>query len=68
MELAQAFTARSLGLRAGEVVFDGPPDQLTDTVLTSIYGEEDWSAMRRASEEDSAADEQGKAERMAGLV
>ncbi|MBX3582902.1 MAG: phosphonate ABC transporter ATP-binding protein [Rhizobiaceae bacterium] len=65
--LAQAFTARIIGLRAGEVVFDGEPDQLTDKVLTTIYGEEDWNAMRRGAEEDSR-DNQEAAERMAGLV
>jgi phosphonate transport system ATP-binding protein len=41
--LAQMFLPRIVGLRAGEVVFDGPADGLTPEVLTRIYGEEDWS-------------------------
>ena len=65
--LAQAFTQRIIGLRGGEVVFDGEPARLTDQVLTSIYGEEDWTAMRRKTEEDDESDA-GAAERMAGLV
>ena len=66
--LAQAFTQRIIGLRGGEVVFDGEPSQLTDKVLTTIYGEEDWTAMRRAAEDDEAEDAQEAEERMAGLV
>ncbi|WP_159710855.1 phosphonate ABC transporter ATP-binding protein [Geminicoccus flavidas] len=41
--LAQMFLPRIVGLRAGEVVFDGPANGLTPEVLTRIYGEEDWS-------------------------
>lgn len=44
--LAQQFTDRIIGLRAGEVVFDGAPNALTDEVLTRIYGDEDWTRMR----------------------
>jgi phosphonate transport system ATP-binding protein len=40
--LAKAFAERIVGLRAGEVVFDGVPEDLTTEVLTRIYGEEDW--------------------------
>jgi phosphonate transport system ATP-binding protein len=49
--LAQQFTDRIIGLKAGEVVFDGKPEALTDQVLTRIYGDEDWTRMR--GEEDS---------------
>jgi phosphonate transport system ATP-binding protein len=52
--LAQGFTDRIIGLRAGRVVFDGPPAKLDDSVLTEIYGEEDWAQMRRADQEDEA--------------
>jgi len=45
--LAQMFAERIVGLRLGEIVYDGPPDKLTPAVLTSIYGEEDWSATIR---------------------
>jgi phosphonate transport system ATP-binding protein len=46
--LAQQFVPRIVGLRAGGIVFDGPPDALTPETLTAIYGEEDWSATIRA--------------------
>ncbi len=50
--LAQMFAERIVGLRVGEIVYDGPPDELTPAVLTAIYGEEDWSAtIRKAAEE-----------------
>jgi phosphonate transport system ATP-binding protein len=54
--LAQQFMQRIIGLRAGRVVFDGPPTDLTEAVLTTIYGAEDWTAMRKGSEEDAAAE------------
>ncbi len=41
--LAQMFVPRIVGLRAGELVFDGPPKELDATKLTEIYGEEDWT-------------------------
>lgn len=51
--LAQIFAERIVGLRLGEIVYDGPPNKLTPEVLTSIYGEEDWSAtIRKADETD----------------
>lgn len=45
--LAQSFADRIIGLRAGEIVFDGPPAKITAAVLTDIYGEEDWSSTIR---------------------
>ena len=41
--LAQAHVDRIVGLAAGNIVFDGKPGDLTEKVLTEIYGEEDWS-------------------------
>lgn len=64
--LAQQFTKRIIGLRAGSIVFDGPPDALDEKALTAIYGEEDWSAMRQAAAEDDAA-ERDQVERMAAM-
>lgn len=55
--LAQMFAERIVGLRQGEIVYDGPPDKLTPTVLTSIYGEEDWSATIRKVDEEAPDDE-----------
>lgn len=54
--LAQEFADRIVGLKHGRVAFDGPPARLTAEVLTSIYGEEDWSrTIRRVEEEEAAA-------------
>ena len=51
--LAQSFADRVIGLRAGEVVFDGAPNGLDEKVLTEIYGEEDWSTtVARGEDED----------------
>ena len=67
--LAQSFTQRIIGLQAGKIVFDGPPEELDDTALTSIYGEEDWTAMRRTGGDDDDADaERDREERLAGMV
>ena len=33
--LAQMFAERIVGLRLGEIVYDGPPDKLTPAVLTN---------------------------------
>lgn len=40
--LARQFVSRVIGLQQGRVVFDGTPDDLSETVLTEIYGMEDW--------------------------
>jgi phosphonate transport system ATP-binding protein len=60
--LAQQFTQRIVGLRAGRVVFDGPPAKLTEKVLTEIYGEEDWTAMRKGAAEDAEAEAEDRAQ------
>ncbi|MCD1633381.1 phosphonate ABC transporter ATP-binding protein [Martelella mediterranea] len=60
--LAQQFMQRIIGLRAGEIVFDGPADALGETVLTEIYGAEDWNAMRKGAEEDESAEAEQAAE------
>jgi phosphonate transport system ATP-binding protein len=53
--LAQSYADRVIGLKAGRVAFDGPPQALTPDVLTEIYGAEDWSqTIRRADEDDEA--------------
>ncbi|EKF61505.1 phosphonate ABC transporter ATP-binding protein [Agrobacterium albertimagni AOL15] len=72
--LAQAFVERIVGLRAGEVVFDGPPEALDTEALTRIYGEEDWDAMRKQASDDAEEERAAHAERlraderMAGVV
>ncbi len=40
VELARKYATRIIGLRAGEVVFDGKPSEATDEMLTNIYGQE----------------------------
>ena len=50
--LAQMFVPRIVGLRFGEIVFDGVPTALTPEKLTEIYGEEDWEATIEAVEDD----------------
>jgi phosphonate transport system ATP-binding protein len=52
--LAQMFAKRIVGLQLGAIVYDGPPDGLTADVLTTIYGEEDWSATIRKVDEEAA--------------
>jgi len=58
--LAKQFMQRIVGLRAGEVVFDGKPAALDNDVLTTIYGQEDWTAMRQSHDEDVASETQEK--------
>lgn len=65
--LAQQFMQRIVGLRAGRVVFDGTPDQLTHDALTAIYGAEDWNEMRRGDDEQSRAEADAR-DRFAALA
>jgi phosphonate transport system ATP-binding protein len=53
--LAQMFLPRIVGLRAGTVVYDGPSAGLTADVLTTIYGEEDWTKTAAADDDDRDA-------------
>jgi len=51
--LAQMFARRIVGLQMGEIVYDGPADDLGSEELTKIYGEEDWSAtIRKVDDEE----------------
>lgn len=61
--LAQAFVERIIGLRAGEVVFDGRPDELNTAALTKIYGEEDWAEMKKQAEDDAGEEQLAAIER-----
>jgi len=54
--LAQMFVPRVVGLRHGEIVFDGQPTDLTPDKLTEIYGEEDWEATIEKVKDDTEAD------------
>jgi len=50
--LAQQFADRIVGLRVGEIVFDGKPSDLTSEMLTTIYGEEDWDTTPEPADDD----------------
>jgi phosphonate transport system ATP-binding protein len=65
--LAQLFAQRVVGLRQGLLVYDGPPPGLTPEVLTTIYGEEDWSRTVRRDDEGPDEGRPLDEERMAGL-
>jgi phosphonate transport system ATP-binding protein len=58
--LAQSFADRIIGLREGEIVFDGTSKKITADVLTKIYGEEDWSTTIRQSDDDGPGDDPEK--------
>ena len=66
--LARQFSQRIIGLQAGEVVFDGEPSQLDDSVLTQIYGEEDWTAIEGDNSDADDDDLRHDEERLAGLT
>ena len=60
--LAQMYSERVVGLKLGEIVYDGAPDGLTPDVLTEIYGEEDWEAtIEKDEDEDVDANDDGQA-------
>jgi phosphonate transport system ATP-binding protein len=40
--LAKRFATHVIGMAGGNVVYDGPPEGLTDDHLKQIYGGEDW--------------------------
>lgn len=52
--LATEYLPRIVGLRAGEIVFDGPAQAVDQTILSRIYGEEDWTALTRKVQEAAA--------------
>ncbi|MEO7057756.1 MAG: phosphonate ABC transporter ATP-binding protein [Caldimonas sp.] len=42
VDLARRYADRIIGMKNGEIVFDGAPGALEDTQLKFIYGGEDW--------------------------
>ena len=42
VELARRFAERIVGMTGGRVVYDGPPERITEAHLKEIYGGEDW--------------------------
>ncbi len=67
--LAQAFSDRIIGLRQGAIVFDGTAGDVTEAVLTEIYGEEDWSTtIRREGNGTSGGSDTKPPEDKNGLI
>jgi len=54
--LATEFLPRIVGLRAGVVVYDGPAADIDKTVLTNIYGDEDWTAITQSMQATARGD------------
>jgi phosphonate transport system ATP-binding protein len=70
--LAKMFVDRIIGLRAGKIVFDGAPAKLDNTILTEIYGEEDWTEIHddghAMTPDNTEGSELSRDERMAGIT
>jgi phosphonate transport system ATP-binding protein len=47
LDMARAYCRRVIGMAAGRIVFDGPPDALTGPTLLTIYGETDGAVDER---------------------
>jgi phosphonate transport system ATP-binding protein len=47
LDTARAYCRRIVGMAAGRIVFDGPPDALTEPVLRAIYGATDGAVDER---------------------
>jgi len=41
LDTARVYCRRIVGMAAGRIVFDGPPDALTEAALLAIYGRSD---------------------------
>jgi phosphonate transport system ATP-binding protein len=54
--LATEFLPRIVGLRAGSVVYDGPAANINKTILTNIYGDEDWTAITQSMQASARGD------------
>ena len=57
--LATEFLPRIVGLRAGSVVYDGSASNIDKTVLTNIYGDEDWTAITQSMQATAKDDSDG---------
>jgi len=59
VKLGQDQADRIIGLAAGEIVFDGKPEDVTADTLNQIYGKEDWTKTIKKVED---SDEEGDGE------
>ena len=42
VKLAQRFATRIIGMSNGHIIYDGPPQNISDDILKEIYGGESW--------------------------
>jgi phosphonate transport system ATP-binding protein len=61
VDLAKKYSTRIIGIRAGEVVFDGRPDEVTDDVCVKIYGRALNNNEKLGNIEENAAKEKEEA-------
>jgi len=66
--LATEFLPRIVGLRAGIVVYDGPAVNIDKTVLTNIYGDEDWTAITQSMQARAESDNSEQVNRVSTLA
>ena len=66
--LATEFLPRIVGLRAGIVVYDGPAVNIDKTVLTNIYGDEDWTAITQSMQARADSDNSEQVNRVSTLA
>lgn len=59
--LATEFLPRIIGLRSGQIVYDGPAAGMDESALTHIYGDEDWSALTQRMEPAAASPHRAEA-------
>ena len=57
IELAKRYCDRLIGMKAGRVVFDGTPRDLTDAVISDLYGLEAAEVIEIPSTDDPTPDE-----------
>jgi phosphonate transport system ATP-binding protein len=55
VEYALSYCPRTIALQAGRIVYDGPSDQLTPALLSSIYGAESSELFLRGFDQPAAA-------------
>lgn len=54
--LAKQFSERIIGIQDGKVVFDGSSEKLDASVLSTIYGEEDWHMKKKTGHDSDQED------------
>lgn len=57
--LAKQFAQRIIGLQSGVVVYEGRSEDLNTSILTQIYGEEDWNLKKKDSNSEESDEDEG---------